>query len=80
MEPEENTVRDVVKNESARQTVILGFTLVLVGIMYVIQNDDERRRMKMAAALVTKRFAQRQADWWQLVADRAATIYNGEKA
>lgn len=80
MEPIEESVSEVVRKESARQAVILGFTLALAGIMYVIQNDDERRRMKMAGALATKRFAQRQADWWQYVADRAATIYNGEKA
>lgn len=77
---EDESVKDVVRKESAKQAVILGFTLALVGIMYVVQNDDSRKRLKMTTALATKRFAQKQADLWQLIADRAATVYNGEKA
>lgn len=74
-------VSDVVKEESARQTVVLVFTLVgLVATTAVLASVSDWRTMKMASALVAKRVCQHEAERWQRWADNAATLYNKEKA
>jgi len=76
-----NEIADVVKKESARQTVILVFTLVgIVATAAVLNSHDEWRTIKMATALGAKRICQHEADRWQTWADHAATRYNREKA
>lgn len=80
-EPE--TVTDVAKRESTKQSVILVFSLAgTLGTLYIIQRfsePDSFRTLKMLLALKAKRIAQAQADWWQDKADKAASAYNREK-
>lgn len=77
-------VAQVVKEESARQTVILVFSAVGVVVSLVVLqalgNLDNVKTLKMGAALYTKRACQKGADQLQEWADTAATVYNREKA
>lgn len=75
----EETTRDIAKRESVRQAVIMVFSVATVCVVYTLSDPDAMRAIRMRAALATKRFAQRQADWWQDVADKAATVYNKER-
>lgn len=79
----DETLADVAKKETARQTVILAFSVVgALAMMYVMRKANEPdafRTFKMGSALKVKRFAQKRADWWQDVADKAATAYQRER-
>lgn len=74
---------DVVSEESARQTVILVFTLAgLVLSAWVIEeyaSVDSLREMKMRILLRTKRVMQCISDWSQKQADNAATAYQKQR-
>ena len=76
-------VKETAKRETARQAVILIFSVVgSVAMVYLARktsDPDLFRTVKMAGALKVKRVAQRQVDWWQDVADRAATVYQRER-
>lgn len=78
------TIASVAKTETTRQTVILVFSLAgTVGAIYLMNKftePDAFRMLKMTAALRAKHLAQRQADWWQRQADKAATVYNRERS
>lgn len=77
-------VTQVVKEESARQTVILVFSavgiVVSIVILQAVGNADNVRTFKMGSALFVKRICQKGADKLQDWADTAATAYNREKA
>lgn len=77
------SVPDVAKRETVRQAVILVFSLAgAIGTLYVVQRfsePDAFRTVKMELALKVKRMAQKRADWWQNLADKAASTYNREK-
>lgn len=77
------TVTEVAKRETTRQTIILVFSLAgVLGTLYIAQRfsePDAFRTAKMQLALKAKRVAQHRADWWQDKADKAATVYNREK-
>lgn len=77
------SVREVLKDESTRQAVILVFGVVgAVVTVYAIryaQDESLQRETKMRTALKVKRYAQKRADYWQKLADEAATEYNREK-
>jgi len=80
---EPNPVSEVVKEETAKQTVILIFSIIgviVAGIMIrEIDKPDQYKTFKMASALKLKRMARRQQEWWERVGDKAATVYNNEK-
>lgn len=73
----------IVKDETKRQTVILIFsaigTVVTIYLVYYFTKPDAFKLLKMKLALETKRWATKQVDWWQHIADEAATIYNRER-
>lgn len=75
---------DAAKVEAARQAVILGFLVVSTIVAVVLERDardpDSGRTARMWFYLECKRFARKQADWWERVADKMATNYNREKA
>jgi hypothetical protein len=77
-------VVQVVKEESARQTVILVFgaigIVVSLVVLQALGDMDNVRTLKMGTALYTKRVCQKGADQLQEWADAAATVYNREKA
>lgn len=77
------TIAEIAARESTRQTVILIFGLLgtagTVIVMRYLSGPDAIRVLKMNAALKFKRYAQRQVDFWQLLADKAATIYQRER-
>jgi hypothetical protein len=79
----DETIGEVVVLETTRQTVILVFSLVgTVLMLYAyakFAEPDAFRRVKTATALWAKRYAQKRVDWWQRIADKAATIYNIER-
>jgi hypothetical protein len=79
----EETVSDVTKKETARQTVILVFslagTVAMVWVMQKVSNPDSFRTAKMYGALTVKRFAESRSQWWADKAAWAATIYNSER-
>lgn len=79
----ESIVADTAKEETTRQTIILAFTLVgavaMVIVARSIDKPDFSKSLKMGAALALKRVAASQVDWWQNVADKAASAYNREK-
>lgn len=80
---ERETVGDIVKNESTRQAVILVFSvagaIATVAAMRGMQNPDLMSYYRMWWALKTKRFADRQVDFWGGVSAQAANRYNSEK-
>lgn len=75
---------DTAKEETTRQTIILVFSLVgTAGVVYLMRKLDQPefgRTAKMMTALAVKRFANKRAEWWQDIADKAATVYNRERA
>jgi hypothetical protein len=79
-EPTRPTPGDIVKEETAKQTVILVFTVVgtIIGAYatYLTLDRTAARAARMRATLVVKRVAQAVADKVQSVADAAATEYN----
>jgi hypothetical protein len=84
MEPIPPKVPDIVKQEATREAVKLLFSLLgsigaVLLVKYLVDNPDGIRTAKMWLALGTKRTAQTQVDFWQNVADKAATIYNGTR-
>lgn len=80
---ERKSVTDIVKTESTRQTVILLFSVVgaVASVAAVRHFSDPvlSKYYKMLFALKLKRFADRQADFWDGIAGRAAQLYNTEK-
>lgn len=76
-------VGDVVIEESSRQAVILVFSLIGTVVMLYLYTKlgepDSFRKLKVTTALNLKRYAQKRVDWWQRIADKAATIYNSER-
>jgi hypothetical protein len=72
-------ISQVLKEESARQLVILMFSVGTTFLAYYCLNlamrPAEAQRWKMRAALWVKRTAQWQSDVWQKLADDAATRY-----
>lgn len=74
---------DVAKRETARQAVILVFsimgTIFIILVSKHLRDPDSVRIIKMRSALTLKRVAQRQAEWWENLAEQAATIYNSER-
>jgi len=79
----DDSIGGIIAEETSRQTVILIFTLVgTVLVIYVaakLGEPDSFRRLKISSALAVKRYAQKQVDKWQEIADKAATIYNNER-
>jgi hypothetical protein len=79
-----NEVAHAASKEAAKQAVILVFSVVGVVVTMAIaqtaSDPDSMRTLRMASALEVKRFCQRQADRFQDWADKAATVYNQEKA
>lgn len=74
-------VSNVVKEETAKQTIILVFTvLTVIATTAAIHSVADWRTVKMTSALVAKRICQHEVDRWQRWADNAATAYNREKA
>lgn len=77
-------VADVAKEETTRQAIILAFslagTVAIVYVMRMIEQPDYARIVKMSSALAVKRFAGKNVDFWQSVSDKAATVYNRERA
>lgn len=75
---------DVIKEETTRQAIVLLFSVAgAVVTLFVVRARDDavlRSTMKMQFALSAKRFCQHRADRWQDWADKAATLYNREKA
>lgn len=74
---------EVAKKETARQAVILAFsvmgTISIILVSKYLREPDSMRVIKMGSALALKRLAQRQAEWWENIAEQAATIYNRER-
>lgn len=79
----DETVVDVAKKETTRQTVILVFslagTVAMVWIMRAASNPDLVRTLKMGVALRVKRVARQQELWWRDLGDRAGSMYNRER-
>lgn len=79
----EETVGQVVRVEGTRQTIILIFSLVgTVATYYIVrklQDPDYLSTVKMAGALVVKRWSDKQTDRFNRLSLRMATVYNGEK-
>ena len=77
-------VSEIAKEETTRQAIIVTFTVLgTVGIAYFMRKVDEpniEQHTKMIVALAVKRFANKNVDFWQRVADKAATVYNRERA
>ena len=69
--------------EAKRQAIILLFGLVgtvaTAYVLYYFASPDAWKTLKMRLALKAKRLTQSQADWWQTLADKAATMYNQER-
>lgn len=80
---EPNTLGDVVREESARQMVILIFSVTGTVVAYyclnLVMRPAEMQRWRMKVALQVKRAAQWQVDTWQKIADAAATRYQKER-
>jgi hypothetical protein len=83
MEPARETVADVIKVETSRQTIILLFSVAgsvaAVLVMRAISGPDVIRTLKMRWALRAKRLAEKQVEWWERKRDAAATAYNRER-
>lgn len=83
MDSEPETVVEVAKVETTRQTIILVFGLVGTILTYYVirklQEPDAMSTAKMAGALVVKRWSDRWADRFSRLSLRMATVYNGEK-
>jgi len=79
----DETVGEVIATETSRQTIILVFTVIGTVVMLYLYatlgEADSFRKLKITTALNLKRYAQRRVDWWQNIADKAATIYNNER-
>lgn len=75
--------RDVARTETTRQLIILVFSVAgavaSVAAVRHFSDPDLGRYYKMLFALRVKRFADRQSDFWDRLAIRAATLYNAEK-
>lgn len=84
MRDKKSVIVETAKEETTRQTIILVFSVVgAAASIYVMRKFDQPesgRFIKMTSALAVKRFANRCANWWQDVADKAATVYNRERA
>lgn len=72
-------MNETAKSELWRQSIILVFTLVTVGVLYVVNDPDAWREVKMRTALKIKHGAQKVADKAQEVAGKAATVYQQEQ-
>lgn len=84
MSENKETVSEIAAQESTRQLVILVFsltgTLLTLLLVRELSDPDKMSTWKLRIALYAKRKAQKYADFWQELADTAATIYNREKA
>lgn len=80
---ERQSVPSIVKEESAKQAVILAFSLAgaVLSVIAVRQlsEPDQAKYLRMYWALKVKRFADSQVGFWQTVSGKAATKYNEEK-
>lgn len=72
-------MNETAKNEIWRQSIILLFTVVTIGVVYIANEPDALRELKMRVALKTKHLAQKVADKAQEVAGKAATVYQQEQ-
>lgn len=74
---------DVVKRESAKQSVILVFgvagTILTYYIVAKMRDPDVFKYWKMRSALACKRWADRWSDRFTRLALHMSTVYNGEK-
>lgn len=77
---EAETEDSVAVTEVKKQTVILAFeivgTVAVLWITFMGHDQASRQRFVMTSALRVKRFAQWNANMWEEVAARAATVYN----
>jgi hypothetical protein len=76
-------VGTVVKEETAKQAIILAFSIVAVAatawVMQELSDPDVFKTLRMKMALEAKHYWQERADKFQKRADDAATAYNKEK-
>lgn len=83
MNDEKETVSEIAAQETTRQLIILVFSLAGTALTLILLRElsdpDKIRTWKLRTALYAKRKAQKYADFWQGLADTAATIYNREK-
>lgn len=83
MDQQHEDVATVLKTETARQFIILVFGIVgavaSVAVVRHVSNPDVASYYRMYLALWVKRYAERRVVFWERLADRAATAYNGEK-
>lgn len=74
---------EVIKEETARQSVILIFSVagavLTVAAMKMLNDPDGWKTVKMATARGIESLAQRQAERWANLADRASRWYDREK-
>jgi len=78
VEPYES-VPDVVRTETTRQLIILGFAVLTVVMHRRLSDPDALRLAKMWGALAVKRWSDTQARRFTELSTRMATVYNGEK-
>lgn len=83
MADEPTKTTDVVREETARQAVILLFSVagavITVAAMRSVSNPDGWKTTKMATARAVESYAMRQAAWWAGLADRASRWYERER-
>lgn len=76
-------VTNIVKEETAKQAVILAFSIIAVAatawVMQELSDPDVFKTVRMKLALEAKHYFQDRADRFQKMADDAATAYNKEK-
>lgn len=74
---------EVIKEETARQAVILLFSVAgavaTVAAMRALNSPDSWKTTKMATARALESFAQKQAQYWANLADRASRWYERER-
>jgi len=74
---------EVLKEETARQAVILLFSVVgaVVSVVAVrqVSDPDHLKYLRMYWALKLKRIADNRVEFWQGVSAKAANKYNEEK-
>lgn len=80
---DKESVSEIAAQETTRQFIILAFslagTVLTILLVRELSDPSKIRTWKLRTALYAKRKAQKYADFWQDLADTAATIYNREK-
>lgn len=75
-----DTTGKIVRDESAKQAVILVFslagTIATIIIVRYLHDESRLHLAKMQLALWVKRYAQHKSEQWQAIADKAATEFN----